>query len=144
MKPVIPAVLMLSTEICAAQQSAGQAAGAQSMETMAVSSILQMTFGLIIVLLLIFGCAWFMKRFGRFQGGLSDQMKVIGSMAVGTRERIVLIKVGEKQILVGVTPNVIQTLHVLEEPIVIAPHAPPGQLHTRFSEILKKQFGGNS
>lgn len=141
MKPFIPAFLMLSSEICAAQQTAGQAAGAQSMETMAVSSILQMTFGLIIVLLLIFGTAWFMKRFGRLQGGLSDQLKVVGSMAVGTRERIVLIQVGEKQVLVGVTPNAIQTLHVLEAPIMATQNPPPGQLSARFSEILKKQFG---
>ncbi|MEW5757118.1 MAG: flagellar biosynthetic protein FliO [Pseudomonadota bacterium] len=141
MKPILLLILMLAFEICAAQPATGPAAGAQSMESMAVSSILQMTFGLILVVLLIFGFAWFMKRFGRLQGGLSDQLKVVGSLAMGARERIVLIQVGPRQILVGVTPNAIQTLHVLEEPIVSAQHPPAGQLSARFSEILKKQFG---
>ena len=45
---------------------------------------------------------------------------------MGPRERIVLLEVGETQLLIGVAPGRIQTLHVLASPVDVSqPHNAP-------------------
>ena len=79
--------------------------------------------GLLAVIAIIFGCAWIVRRMSGMTGGNSCAMKVVSVMPMGTRERIALIEVGGKQILIGVTPQAIRTLHVFDEPVV-APGEP--------------------
>ena len=81
-----------------------------------------MGIGLLVVVGLIFGCAWLVRRMNGLTGMNTGTMKVISVMALGARERIALIDVAGTQILVGVTPSAIRTLHVFDEPVV-----PPGQ-----------------
>ena len=78
------------------------------------SSLIQTTLGLLVVLAIIGGAAWGFKRFGNFQTGVQGKLKVVGGISLSTRERVVLLQVGDKQLVVGVTPGHIQTLHVLD------------------------------
>jgi flagellar protein FliO/FliZ len=43
-----------------------------------------------------------------------DKMKVVAGLSLGGREKIVLVQVGEKQLLLGVSPGKIDNLLVLE------------------------------
>jgi len=74
--------------------------------------------GLIIVLLMIFALAWMVKRMGAGSFLSNQQMKIVASVAMGTRERVVVLDVGGKQVLLGVTPQNISTLHVFDEPVI--------------------------
>ena len=84
------------------------------------SQLASLVGGLALILILIFGLSWFVKRFS--QGGFvqNQTIKMISAMPLGTRERIMLIDVGGKHILLGLTPTQINTLHVFEEPVVTA------------------------
>jgi flagellar protein FliO/FliZ len=93
-----------------------QAAGA---DPLAVGNLVQLTLGLLAVLLLLGGLAWLLRRSGRFTTGMHGALQVLGGVSMGTRERVVLLQVGRQQLLVGVAPGRIQTLHVLDEPIDI-------------------------
>lgn len=86
-------------------------------EPIGTGNYLQMFFGLFIVVGLIFGMAWFMRRMGNMGGMAAGNLKVLGGISVGQRERVVLIQAGETQLLVGVAPGEIRTLHVLDKPI---------------------------
>jgi flagellar protein FliO/FliZ len=94
-----------------------------STKTNSTSQLASVIGGLAIIVVLIYGLSWFVKRFA--QGGFmqSPGMKIISSMPLGTRERIVLVDVGGKQLLLGVTASQINTLHVFEEPAVVAEKA---------------------
>ena len=81
------------------------------------SSLLKVTGGLLLVILAIFGSAWFYRRFGSFTSINHESLKVIGGVSMGQKERVVLMQVGEEQLLLGVSPGRIQTLHVLPKPI---------------------------
>ncbi len=108
-----------------------------------LGSAIQLIIGLFVVLLLIVASGWLFKRFGRWQGGYSDQLKIVGGLAVGARERIVLVQVGEQQLLVGIAPGNIRTLHVLDEPLPDAGSGSIGEpLAKKFATILKKQRNG--
>ncbi len=84
------------------------------------SGIVEMTSGLIFVVLLIFALAWLFKRMGTNSFGLSSAIKILAAMSLGNRDRIALIEVGEKQMLIGISPGRIATLHVFDEPVDLA------------------------
>lgn len=100
----------------------------------------QMFMALILVLGLIVLCVWLMRRFNGLAFVNRSPIKVLSSMPVGTRERILLVAVGEQQLLVGVTPSQIQTLHVLPEPLrldVPEPMKTPGGFQARLLDALQ-------
>ncbi len=81
-------------------------------------SILQVILGLVAVLLFIGGVAWLLRHVLRFQPTVGGQLRILGGLSMGPRERVVLVKVGESQLLLGVAPGRLQTLHVLDRPLV--------------------------
>ncbi len=82
------------------------------------SQLASLVGGLILIVGLIYGLSWFVKRFS--QGGFmqNSTIKMLSAMPLGTRERIMLVDVGGKQILLGITATSINTLHVFEVPVV--------------------------
>jgi flagellar protein FliO/FliZ len=90
--------------------------------------------GLALIVVLIYGLSWFVKRFT--QGGFmqNPSMKIVSAMPLGTRERLMLVDVGGKQLLLGVTATQINTLHVFDEPVV--PAEKPQPVTSDFSQKL--------
>ena len=85
---------------------------------MDAGSAFSMLFALAFVLALIIGGAWLVKRFGGPIGS-SGPFKVLGSASLGGRERIVLVQVGEEQMLLGVAPGNVRHLGKPETPIEV-------------------------
>ena len=69
------------------------------------------------VIALIVASGWILRRVqgGNARGG--SRLRCLESVAVGMKERVVLVQAGEQQILVGVAPGNVRTLHVFAEPI---------------------------
>jgi flagellar protein FliO/FliZ len=80
-------------------------------------SVLQLTLSLAAVVAAIFGLGWLLRRLHGLPGSTHRALKVIATLPVGTRERIAIIQAGETQVLIGLSPGRIQTLHVLEKPV---------------------------
>lgn len=77
----------------------------------ATGGLLQTTFALLFVLALLLGGAWFVKRFGpKNFGGGNSAVKLVGSLSLGTRERILVVEVGDQWIVVGASPGRINQL----------------------------------
>ena len=112
-------VLMVSA-LAVAEESASQAVGKPVADNApdTLISMATLGLGLLAVLALIMGCAWLVRRMNGLTGMNSSAMKVVSVMALGSRERIALVDVGGTQILVGITPSSIRTLHVFDEPVV--------------------------
>jgi len=88
-----------------------------SAEPMSGSYLLQLVAGLLVVLLCIIALAWLAKKVNRNRFITDDSLRIIGALSMGPRERVVLMQVGESQLLIGVAPGQINTLHVLDTPI---------------------------
>lgn len=100
----------------------------------------QIVFSLVLVLLIIFISAWLLRRYGRFPGVAEGNLKVLGALSVGQRERILLLQVGGEQILVGVTTSRISRLHQLEVPVEVKDNVPvSSQFSQRLQEALKSK-----
>ncbi|MFE8069515.1 flagellar biosynthetic protein FliO [Marinobacteraceae bacterium S3BR75-40.1] len=83
-----------------------------------VATVGSLILGLVAVVGVILLCAWLVKRMQGLQGTTSQAMKILAVLPVGQRERVALIEVGHTQILLGITPQSIRTLHVFDEPVV--------------------------
>jgi flagellar protein FliO/FliZ len=129
------APLAQSSETHASLPETGMTAGLEPS-----SYISQIILSLIFILLIIFASAWLLKRFGRVQGVAGEAMKVLSVMSVGQKERIVLMQVGDQQLLVGVTTAKITLLKELETPIEVTTRSslPSGAFANRLQEALKR------
>ncbi|AAZ28689.1 flagellar biosynthetic protein FliO [Colwellia psychrerythraea] len=75
-----------------------------------------MILSLLMVLALIIICAFVLKRFNLTQQGVS-QLKVVTSLSLGAKERVVVIQAGEQQLLLGVTAQQVTLIERLEKPL---------------------------
>ncbi|MFP4208667.1 MAG: flagellar biosynthetic protein FliO [Wenzhouxiangella sp.] len=92
-----PATLVLAQE--------GRAEAAQSLTRLAL--------GMLAVVVLIFGLAWAVRRFSLFQGLQRDGNSAItihAQLSVGPKERVVLLEVEGRKMLIGVAPGQITRL----------------------------------
>lgn len=97
---------------------------------------------LLVVLMMIAAMAWLLRRVNQVAGGSGAVLRVIGAVSVGGRERVVLVQVGEQQLLLGVSPGSVQTLHVLEKPVVQATFNESGEsFAAKLNAALKRARG---
>jgi len=83
-----------------------------------VGTVIQLGLGLLVVIAVIFFCAWLARRVQGMHGMNTQAMKVVAVLSVGQRERVALLQVGEQQILIGITPQSVRTLHVFDEQVI--------------------------
>lgn len=95
--------------------------------------------GLALVVALIAGLAWVLRRLGGVPAAGRGPLQVLGGLSVGARERVVLLRVGDRQLLLGVAPGRVQTLQVLDPPLALPPASGDG-----FAERLQRALSGNT
>jgi flagellar protein FliO/FliZ len=99
--------------------------------------LLRVCISLGVVIALILAAGWVLRRLqgGGVRGG--GNLRCLESIAIGMKERVVLVQAGEQQLLIGVAPGNVRTLHVFDQPIAIAvPNAvsPATAFRTVFSQ----------
>ncbi|WP_046854684.1 flagellar biosynthetic protein FliO [Pseudomonas sp. CCOS 191] len=103
------------------------------------AQLAQTVFGLLVVVGLIFFLAWLLRRMqGSVQRG-APVIEIVGTRAIGPRDRLLLIQVGKEQILIGHTPGSIEALHVLAEPVDVPADA--RQATPEFAQRLLELMG---
>lgn len=94
-------------------------------------------FALIVVVGLILALAWLARRMPGLGGaGTSPALRIVGSLALGPRERVIVVAVGDTQLLLGVGAGGTRTLHTLSAPLPVAGATTPA-----FAQLLAQHFG---
>jgi len=109
--------------------------------------LLKMALGLMLVLGVMAGVAWLAKRMLPGVGNKQSTIHVVGSANVGTRERVVVLEVAGRWLVVGVAPGQVSAIANLEmgatdkDAVVTNESVTPAQhaesLATSFGKILK-------
>lgn len=73
---------------------------------------------LVLVIGAIFLVGWLYRRAQGMRGGSADGIRIVAAQPLGTRERIVVVQIAGKQLVVGVTTSNISTLHTFDSPVV--------------------------
>jgi flagellar protein FliO/FliZ len=120
------------------------AAPAASTAQTAGGGLAEVTLALIVIVGLIAGLAWAMKRMRRFTSGATARIQVLSDQVLGPKERCVLVRVGETDILIGVATGSVNTLHVFppgsntEAPAAL----PSSEAKTpNFKDLLMRSLG---
>lgn len=93
----------------AAQAAESAPAGVSS------GTYLQAALALALIVSLLAGTAWLARKVSGGKGFGQGGMKIVGGVALGPRERIVLLEVGNEWLVVGIVPGQIRTLHRLDK-----------------------------
>ncbi len=105
--------------------------------------LLSLGASMIVIVGAIILLGWLYSRSRVLGGGSNDLINVVATRAVGPKERLVVVEVADQQLLVGMTPNGMRTLHVLDDPVAKSkPETQPpagfaGRLRAAFQEIGK-------
>jgi flagellar protein FliO/FliZ len=109
----IALAMLLPAMVSAADPAAGPAIPT-ALDTGSIAGpALRMVLSLGAVLALVAGLAWLAQRLragGHLKSGL---IEVVSGVSLGTREKVVLLRVGHEQVLVGVSAAGMRTLHVI-------------------------------
>ena len=131
----------LPPALCALLPAVAHASAAE-----AAGSIVTMIFGLVIVLAAFYGLLHVLKRLQTQGASGQAKLNVIGAVSVGPRERVVLVEIGERVLVLGVAPGHVGTLDRL--PSVAVPRNPAAQhvapdFAAKLARIMKGQRDAN-
>lgn len=100
-------------------------------------SIMQVIFSLVLVLGAIVLVAWILKRINLPQNVAGSALKVVSGVAVGQRERIVLVEVNDTWLVVGVAPGQVTALHTMPKNVLPATESTSPEVDNKFKNWLK-------
>ena len=107
----------------------------------AAAGFAQVAASLVLIVGVIIALAWLATRLRLTPRAASSGLKVLADVAVGPKERVVLLKVGDGQALVGVGADGIRPLALLERAVALPPEAAsPGA----FAERLRNLMSGGA
>lgn len=94
------------------------------------AGLMKMLLGLGLVLALIAVVAWIAKRMLPALGGQQSVLRVVSSVSVGARERVVVLEVGDRWLVVGVAPGQVRPIANMEIGLPLAANNAntPGQM----------------
>ena len=117
----LPLSALAATIGAPASNEAGAAVGATVTAATGGGSmagqLTQLLLGLVVVLAVIFAMAWVVRRVQQVAPRGGQVIDIVSARALGPRDRLVLVQVGDEQILLGVSPGRITSLHVMKEPV---------------------------
>ena len=90
--------------------------------------------------ILLAALAWFLKRYGPKGGIGGANLRIVGSLSLGGRERLLVVEVGNQWIVVGASPGRVNALATMPKgdaaaSAALAGHAPSA---SSFSDWLKQ------
>ncbi|WP_371324744.1 flagellar biosynthetic protein FliO [Dechloromonas sp. ZY10] len=98
---MLRALIFLLPSLAHASDSPGPGFGAY------VQAMLALAF----IVILLLGAAWLARKITGGKGFGQGGVKIIGGVALGPRERVVLIEAGDTWLVIGIVPGQIRTLH---------------------------------
>jgi flagellar protein FliO/FliZ len=108
------------------------------------SHLVEMMLSLLLVLSLIFALAWFFKRINNNRIMPSQVMDVKASLSLSPKEKLMIVQVGDEQIVVGVAPGFVSLIKTLDSPLVVDNQSQALSFSKEsFAKTLEKMLKGN-
>lgn len=133
----MPALRSLSLLLVLAWPLSALAETAPTTPGVSAGTYLQALFALALIVALLIGTAWLARKVTGGRGFGQAGMRVVGGVALGPRERIVLVEVGDTWLVIGLVPGQIRTLHTLPKGEALPEGFTPAA-NTPFAQWLKQ------
>jgi flagellar protein FliO/FliZ len=134
---------LLAGVFCAVSARAEGAGGSITpIDPLSTESLFRMFGGLSLVLILVVGLVWILKKLQHFPAGSNDSIQLVGTLSVGQREKVVVVQLGDEQLVLGVCAGRIDFLHALKNPIAKNQNLnATGSFAEKFKYVLDKRPG---
>lgn len=86
-------------------------------EPLSAGSVFSVLFGLVVVVGLLLATAWLLRRFQNLQQSAPGLIQPVAQMQLGLKERVLLIRIDQENVLVGCTPQGMRALHAWQGPM---------------------------
>jgi flagellar protein FliO/FliZ len=141
--PHLPSLRRVSLTMLAAAAAATSlqcfaATAPNPVEPSFTGGLVQTVFGLAIVLALIWGAAWMLRRLNVGSPSQGSAIRVLASQALGQRERVVLVEVADQWLVLGVAPGQVSALSAMPKGALPAPPSPSSPLASQFASLLAR------
>lgn len=141
---VVAVLIAGAHQVLHAASSTPFAAPEQIAPSSSTGGLLRVVAALLVVLGAVIVAARLARRVRGLGGGMNSALEVLGQLPLGARERAVLVRVGEHQLLLGVAPGNVRMLHVFED--LVLPSAATGLQAANadrptFKSLLLKSLG---
>ncbi len=110
----------------------------QPTSALSTENTMQMLGGLVLVLIVILGLAWILKRFSLVPGTANGTMKLVAATGVGQRERVVIVEINGTWLVLGVAPGRVNMLHSMEKPATNSQQHDAADFATQFNDSIRK------
>lgn len=101
--------------------------------------LLQVFISLVVVIAAIFLLSLVLRKFDITSPRAEGPIRVLHSVSIGGKEQLLLVEVGEDQILVGRSPGQVSAIHMLEKPISgLDPKGNLPQAHSLFTRMFNR------
>ncbi|MDT4289930.1 flagellar biosynthetic protein FliO [Methylomonas sp. MO1] len=114
----------------------------QTAKVVTSGDVAQWLLALLLVLALFFLSVWLLRKSGSLAFVGKSQLAVLAGLSLGMREKLVLVKVGEKQLLLGVSSGRIDKLLELEGDQRLFMNSAEGQETSVFAKKLLQVMQG--
>jgi flagellar protein FliO/FliZ len=94
-----------------AAQVASSVGAGSAVPALGAGAVLQTLIALIVVIALVFGCAWLARRFGLQPGQRGGLVKTIGGASLGGKERVAVVEIGDRWLVLGAAPGNVRLLY---------------------------------
>ncbi|AMK77330.1 MULTISPECIES: flagellar biosynthetic protein FliO [Methylomonas] len=116
----------------------------QTAKVVSSGDVAQWLLALLLVLAVFFLSVWLLRKSGGLAFVGKSQLAVLAGLSLGMREKLVLVKVGEKQLLLGVSSGRIDKLLELEGDQRLFMNSAEGQETSVFAKKLLQVMQGKN
>jgi flagellar protein FliO/FliZ len=81
------------------------------------ANFLEVIVSLLVVVALIFIAAWIMKRIGYSGNSHHQSMKVKACLSLSAKEKLMVVQIGDEDVVIGVAPGFVGHIKTLEHPL---------------------------
>lgn len=120
--------------------AAAPAAAAATVPGPGAGDLLSLAGSLIVVIAAILAFGWLYARVKPGLGGDQNLIRIVATRPLGAKERLLIVEVADRQLLIGVSQGNMQTLHTLEQPVSASrPSAAPDSGFSRVLRVLTRE-----
>lgn len=113
-------------------------AAAATPEFNAGAELLRVMLSLVGIIALIVAAGWLSRRLQARAVPGGRRIRCVETLAVGARDRVLLLEAQGKRLLVGAGPGGLRTLHVFDGELPAEETAPPAAPAPGFAELLNR------
>ncbi len=133
----ILAMTLATLGLCLPALSIGAEPAIEAIAPLGSRQLSNLGAGLVIVIFAIVCLGLLYAKTQGLKTGSNGVINIVATQAIGPKERIAIVEVAGKQLLIGMTTSSVQTLHVFEAPVADAPEP-----RVSFADRLKSALKG--